>query len=228
MKSALILAAGLAAASLAHAAPQTFRTTLSGATESPATASPGTGVGTVVFDLTTHSLTVSETFSGLVAGTTASHIHCCTTLPGVGNAGVATMTPTFSLFPLGVTSGTFSQTFDTSLASTYNPAFVTLLGSVAASESALFAGMQLGETYLNIHTTAFPGGEIRGFLVLAPVPEPETFALMLAGLGAIGLARRGRGVGGGAHRASPPGPLKPTYGHRTNARTLVGDVELIT
>ncbi len=203
MKFALVLAAGLAAASLAHAAPQTFATSLSGAAESPATASPGTGVGTVVFDLTTHSLTVSETFSGLVAGTTASHIHCFTTLPGVGNAGVATMTPSFSALPAGVTSGTFSQTFDTSLASTYNQTFITLLGSVAAAESALFTGMQLGETYLNIHTTAFPSGEIRGFLVLAPVPEPGTFALMLAGLGAIGLARRGRGGGKRADRLSP-------------------------
>ncbi|MEO6364059.1 MAG: PEP-CTERM sorting domain-containing protein [Caldimonas sp.] len=94
---------------------------------------------------------------------------------------------------LGVTSGSFSETFDTSLAATYNPAFIILLGeSVAAVESALYTGMQLGQTYLNIHTAAFPGGEIRGFLVLAPVPEPETFALLLAGLGAIGFARRRR------------------------------------
>ncbi|MDQ6628174.1 MAG: CHRD domain-containing protein [Pseudomonadota bacterium] len=191
MKFSLVLAAGLAAATVAHAAPQTLTTTLSGAAESPANASPGTGIGKVIFDSAAHSLIVSETFSGLSSPTTASHIHCCTTLPGVGNAGVATMTPTFSGFPTGVTSGTFSQTFDTTLASTYNPAFVSLFaGSLSAAESALFAGLQLGETYLNIHTTAFGGGEIRGFLVLAPVPEPETFALMLAGLGALGLARR--------------------------------------
>lgn len=192
MKLALVLAAGLAVASLAHADQQTFTTSLSGAAESPANASRGTGLGRVMFDLTAHSLTVSETFSDLVAGTTASHIHCCTTLPGVGNAGVATMTPTFSAFPLGVTSGSFTQTFDTSLASTYNPSFITSLGSVALAESALFAGLQAGETYLNIHTATFPAGEIRGFLVLAPVPEPETIVLMFAGLGAIGLVRRRR------------------------------------
>jgi hypothetical protein len=44
--------------------------------------------------------------------------------------------------------------------------------------------MFAGKSYLNIHTTAFPGGEIRGFLTL--VPEPGTFALL--GLGAIGMA----------------------------------------
>ncbi|OYW28321.1 MAG: hypothetical protein B7Z51_08260, partial [Methyloversatilis sp. 12-65-5] len=45
-----------------------------------------------------------------------------------------------------------------------------------------------GKAYLNLHSSEFPGGEIRGFL--APVPEPETYALMLAGLGLIGWAAR--------------------------------------
>jgi len=183
--------AALALAGAAHALPVTLTTTLSGAAESPPNASPGTGTGTVTFDIATHVLTVSETFSGLLAGTTASHIHCCTALPGSGNAGVATQVPTFSLFPLGVTSGTFTQTFDSSLASTYNPAFVTLAGSVSAAESMLFSGLAAGDAYLNIHTSQFPTGEIRGFL--APIPEPETSALMLAGLGLVAaMARRRR------------------------------------
>jgi PEP-CTERM motif-containing protein/CHRD domain-containing protein len=50
-----------------------------------------------------------------------------------------------------------------------------------------------GEAYLNIHTTNFPGGEIRGYLTVAAVPEPETFALLLVGLGAVGWAVRRRG-----------------------------------
>jgi hypothetical protein len=47
-----------------------------------------------------------------------------------------------------------------------------------------------GLTYLNVHTSAFPGGEIRGFVV--QVPEPETYALLLAGLAIIGIAMRKR------------------------------------
>lgn len=47
------------------------------------------------------------------------------------------------------------------------------------------AGLLAGESYLNIHTTQFPGGEIRGFLV-AQVPEPGTFGLLGIGL-ATGL-----------------------------------------
>ena len=42
--------------------------------------------------------------------------------------------------------------------------------------------------------TGAPGsyGNLQGSLVLAPVPEPETYALMLAGRGAVGLAARRR------------------------------------
>jgi len=181
-----------ACAATAHAVPVVFTTTLSGPAESPPNASPGTGSGTVAFDPTTHSLTVSETFSGLTSPTTASHIHCCTAVPGIGTAGVATMVPTFSGLPLGVTSGSFTQTFDTSLGSTWNPAFITTVGSIAAAESTLLAGMLAGESYLNIHTVVFGSGEIRGFL--APIPEPESYALMMLGLGAIGwVARRRKG-----------------------------------
>ena len=46
-----------------------------------------------------------------------------------------------------------------------------------------------GHAYINFHTTQFTGGEIRGNIVAA-VPEPETYALMLAGLAGLALARR--------------------------------------
>lgn len=45
--------------------------------------------------------------------------------------------------------------------------------------------------YFDIHTEAFPGSAIRGQLVAA-VPEPEAYALMLAGLGLVGWAARRR------------------------------------
>ena len=188
-RSLLAAAAALAVAGTAHAIPITFTTTLSGPGESPPNASTATGTGTVVIDLATHTLIVSETFSGLTTATTASHIHCCAATPGAA-AGVATQVPTFSAFPLGVTSGTFTQTLDSSLATTYNPAFVTLAGSVAAAETMLFNGIAAGQAYLNIHTTQFPTGEIRGFLT--PVPEPSTYVLMLAGLGLSGVMMRRR------------------------------------
>jgi MYXO-CTERM domain-containing protein len=192
IRSFLLAASLTTLAGGAQAVPVMFTTMLSGAGESPPTTSTGTGGGIVLFDVAAHTLTVLESFSGLSSGSTASHIHCCTTTPDSGTAAVATQVPTFSAFPLGVTSGTLVQTFDTTLASTYNPAFVTLAGSVGAAETMLFNGLLHGEAYLNIHTTQFPGGEISGFLAaVSAIPEPHPWALLLAGLfGAAAIARR--------------------------------------
>jgi hypothetical protein len=176
----------------AAASPVWYSATLSGAAENPPNASPGTGTAMVGYDAATHMLEVKVSFSGLTGGTTASHIHCCTAAPMSGNAGVATEVPTFSGFPLGVTSGTYDEMFDLTLSASFNPAFVTAQGSVAAAETALAAGLASGTAYLNIHTADHPTGEIRGFLTPASsnVPEPATLALIGAGLLGVWRLRR--------------------------------------
>src|SRR5215510_1476709 len=110
----------------AHANVIVIATSLSGAIEAPPNASPGTGSAVVTLDTVTDLLRVQVTFSGLLGTTTASHIHCCFNIDTSNNtAGVATTTPTFLGFPLGVTSGSYDQTLDLNLASSYNPAFIT-------------------------------------------------------------------------------------------------------
>jgi hypothetical protein len=173
-------------ATQASAAILTYDAALSGPSESPPNASPGTGFAEVMIDTIANTMRVEVTFSGLSGTTTASHIHCCTATPGVGTAGVATTVPTFTGFPLGVTSGTYDHTFDMSLSSSYNPAFVTANGgTVATAETVLLAGLSAGDTYLNIHSSVVPGGEIRGFL--AAVPEPSTWAMMILGFAGVGF-----------------------------------------
>src|SRR5947209_4370157 len=183
---------------VSYAGPITLSGTLSGANENPPTGSAGTGTATVTLDNVVHTLIVDVVFSNLLptipgtstpSGTTASHIHCCALPPG--NAGVATTVPTFPGFPLGVDSGTYHQTFDLTLSSSYNPAFITANGgTVAGADAALENGLLNGLTYLNIHTNAFGGGEIRAFL--DPVPEPTAAALAFSGLAAVWLMRRRR------------------------------------
>jgi hypothetical protein len=128
---------------------------------------------------------VQVTFSGLLGTVTVAHIHCC--VDPAGTVGVATQTPRFSGFPAGVTSGSYDQTFDMTLASRYRPQFITDTGGTPASaQAALFAGLIAGRGYLNIHTSQCGSGEIRGFLT----PEPGTFALVSMELGAGALLRR--------------------------------------
>jgi len=165
--------------------PITYETDLSGLNENPVNASPGTGTAIVIFDDVAHTLRVQVSFSNLLGITTASHIHCCAAPPA--NAPVATQTPFFTGFPIGVTAGTYDHTFDTLLDATYRAGFITSSGgSAAAAEATLAAGLAAGEAYLNIHTDVFTGGEIRG--ILAPVPEPGTF--VLAGLALAGVFLR--------------------------------------
>jgi hypothetical protein len=182
--SSPIVAVALMLAANATAIPIEYVANLSGAKESPPNASPGTGFVTATFDLATHTLDLQVTFSGLTSPTTAAHIHAPTPFPFSGVAGVATQVPFFIGFPIGVTSGTYDQTFNTLDSSFYNPVFITANGgTVAGAEAAFAQALDQGKAYFNIHTVNFGSGEIRGFLHV-PDAIPTTVCL---GMGLIGL-----------------------------------------
>ena len=167
-----------------------FTATLTGAQEVPPTGSPGIGSALITIDTVTNLMTVNVAFAGLVSPTTIAHIHCCAG-PG-GIAIPATTVPSFPGFPTGVTTGTFLQTFDLTLASSYNPAFIAAHGgTVAGAQAAFITGLLNGQAYFNIHTVQFPGGEIRG--QLQAVPEPATVLLLTSGvIGVAGALRKRR------------------------------------
>lgn len=171
----------------------TYMAQPSGPNESAPVASPGAGFAIVDFDATAHTLRINETCSGLPGNTTASHITAVW-------QGLQRVTPGLRPwyrrspdFQLGVTEGTYQNTFDTLPASTWNPAFVTANGGTAAgAEVALAAGLAAGTTDINIHTNLF---EIRGFLTQAPsgqAPEPDSIALVPIAFGALAINRRWR------------------------------------
>lgn len=185
---ALAATAGLATPAFA----QTYKATASGPAESPPNASPGTSMVTLEFSGT--KLSVDVPFSGLAGDSTEAHIHCCTTSAFTGTSPVALP---FTDFPTAVKDGGYTKTFSLYDAATYDPAFLAANGgTVSGAATAFVNGINANEAYVNIHTTSHPDGEIRGFVVAAPVPEPAEWAMLaggLAGLMWIGRRRRWEG-----------------------------------
>jgi CHRD domain len=122
----------------AQAETKIFKATLSGASEVPPTTGAGTGAATATLDTATNKLSWDVAYSGLTGPALAAHIHGPAD-PGQ-NAGVAV--------PLKVT-----------------PSPIT--GSKVLT-AAQMADLEAGKYYVNIHTAANKGGEIRGQLQPAP------------------------------------------------------------
>lgn len=141
--------------------------------------SPATGGvlgGGIVFDDVTNQLTFDFGFGSafgfvdLVAPYTAGHIHGPADV-GVGGGVQVNLAPFLSL--------------NTPVSGRYTG--VTALS--AAQETMLFDNL----LYINIHSGAFPGGEIRGQLVgVSVVPEPGSAALLGMGFLMLAGARRRR------------------------------------
>jgi hypothetical protein len=184
---ALMAAAGLAAPALAQSGGTTYRAIASGPSESPPNASFASSM--VAIEINGTKLFVDAPFRDLTGATVAAHVHCCTSSAFTGTAPVAVP---FQGFPAGVRAGDYSGGLSLTDDSTFDPAFLASNGGTAQSAaSALLAGMNANEAYVNIHTTQYPNGEIRGFVVQAPVPEPAEWAMLGAGVaGLLWLGRR--------------------------------------
>jgi hypothetical protein len=151
--------------------------------------SPGTAVATV--DLEGYNLLVDMPFIGLAGTTIYADIHCCTYASG---SGVAPLALPLVGFPIGVREGNYSATLQLAENWTYDPAFLESTGGTAKGGFlTMVNALDAGTAYVNIHTSAFPNGEIRGFLVAPSVPEPAEWALLAGGLASlfwIGRRRR--------------------------------------
>lgn len=186
---AIAAAAGLAAPAFAQPSDPTYRAVASGPSESPPNASFGSSLTTI--EISGRQLLVDVPFRDLTGTTVSAHVHCCTTSPFTGTAPIAVP---FTDFPTGVRAGEYSAAVALGDADSYDPAFLAANGGTAQSAySALVDAMNANEAYVNIHTSSYPNGEIRGFLVAAPIPEPAEWAMLGAGLaGLLWLSRRRR------------------------------------
>lgn len=178
---ALAAASSLAVPALAQSGGSNYQAVAVGALEVPPNASPG--YATVALEIPGRQLFVDLSFRDLLGTTTGAHIHCCTSDAFSGTAPIALP---FEDFPTGVRAGEYTAAFNLGDEATYDPAFLSANGGTAAgAAAALLAGMNANEAYVNFHTDAYPNGEIRGFAVAAPIPEPAEWAMLGIGLGGL-------------------------------------------
>jgi hypothetical protein len=129
----ITLALGAAIAFAGPASAEKFKATLDGKAEVPATTSSGTGTADVDYDASSKKLSWKVTYSGLTGPATAAHFHG--PAEAGKNASPAVPIPNFASSPIE--------------------------GSATLTD-AQAADLLAGKYYINIHTAANPGGEIRG------------------------------------------------------------------
>jgi hypothetical protein len=127
------LALGTAIAFAGPAFAEKMKATLDGASEVPANTSAGKGAADIDYDAATKKLSWKLTYSGLTGPATAAHFHG--PAEAGKNAGVVVAIPGAALSPAE--------------------------GSATLTD-AQAADLMAGKYYVNVHTAANPGGEIRG------------------------------------------------------------------
>jgi hypothetical protein len=137
----MLLATALAAVCVTSASAATvgYTAKLSGRSEIPKTDSKGTGTLTGTLDTKTKELTYTLSFDGLSGPATAAHLHG----PATRAQSAGVIAPLGGKAPTSPVSGTVTLTDD----------------QVKA--------LQSNKVYVNVHTAANAGGEIRGQLVHA-------------------------------------------------------------
>jgi len=133
--AAAVIAVGSAAYSQAPS-EKTYKAALAATNEVPPTASAGTGSATLTLNVATKELTWDVKFQGLTGPAIAAHIH------GPAAAGVnASVTVPFDGVPKAASG--------------------EIKGSKVLTDAQI-ADLDGGKFYVNIHTDANKGGEIRG------------------------------------------------------------------
>lgn len=150
----------------APTAAQTMHARLHGYQEVPAVSTSGSGQFSAMIDESAGSIYWELTYDGMQGTVVQSHIHfgqhsinggitawLCQSATNPAPAAVAATTPVCSS-PSGTSSGTITS------AGVVGPGGAQQLASGEFEE--LVRAMRAGVTYVNVHTSLSPGGEIRG------------------------------------------------------------------
>jgi hypothetical protein len=139
--------------------------------------SGATGSGVVLLDLDLVTMRIQLNYAGLTSTTTSAQLFA---IPKANQTAIAAIPLT--QFSVGTLNGTYDRTIDLALASSYTPTFLTAADTnmgqtVADGLEAIHDSVEGELAFLRINTTAFPNGELSGFLVA--VPEPSSIALLV-------------------------------------------------
>ena len=126
----------------ASAATVNFHASLEGKSEVPAKTGSGFGDALATLDTTSKTLTYTLSFQGLSGPATAAHFHG----PAAPDANAGVVVPIGGKEPSSPVSGSAKLT------------------------DAQIADLEAGKWYVNVHTAANPGGEIRGQVMHAGQP----------------------------------------------------------
>jgi hypothetical protein len=167
-----VVAAALTLVASSAPAGTVLVATLNGGHEVPPNVSPGLGEAEVVLNAAKDSISVTLDWQGLLAGATSAAIHD----GAPGETGLIE----FAL-QMGNGAGTTVGSIDPS-------------PQVFSITSGQVADLQAGRMYVEVTSSVFPAGEIRGQVYA--VPEPGTLVLagtaIAIGLVAFGWRRRAR------------------------------------
>jgi hypothetical protein len=150
MLKSTVLAAVLAVGFLssASAATQQYHAIMNGKSEVPPTTSAGTGTASATLDTSTRELKYTVTFENLSGPATAAHFHG----PAAKGANAPVVVPIGGPNPTSPVSGTATLT------------------------EQQMKDLQAGKWYVNVHTAANKGGEIRGQVLHHPLPKGHSSA----------------------------------------------------
>jgi hypothetical protein len=186
-----VAALGLVCSTTARANLVLATASLNGSQEVPPVPNSALGVAILNVDTTSELFDFSLFVSGINTsqlmgvGPNSSPIHLHSAPVGVNGPIVVDVGFLGSITPLG----TLGFKLDV-VGATFGGVQGALSGPSPATN---IADLLSGDLYVNVHTMTSPGGQIRGQLVPAVVPEPATLALAVCaavGVGALSLRRR--------------------------------------
>jgi CHRD domain len=161
-----ILTGVVTAGSVVYANAQQFQAVFSGLNENPSINSPAQGSLRLTLNTQLQSIDYTLTYSNLVGAVAQAHIHFAR--PRVNGAIVVFLCTNLGNGPAGTPPCPAAPATVTGMITPASVLAVPGQGIAAGDFAAVTNALKSQASYGNVHSTTFPGGEIRGEIVQCP------------------------------------------------------------